>query len=124
MYRHFAALHSGFYVVIPTKAGMERSEMTKGFHPVTARDDDVEIVKRDRFIGICNVQKTHIAFLGEFTLFKSVVDMPPDNGSVTSKQFRHLYLRQPNGLPLARRFWAAYDLLTSPLKSLKMPPFL
>ena len=48
------------------------------------------------FVGICNVQKTHIAFFFKPRFLENILDVFRNDASVALEQLRHLRLRQPD----------------------------
>ena len=52
------------------------------FNTVSHRNHNIQIIILYRFIGICNVQKMHIAFLRKFTIFKNITYVLGDNSPI------------------------------------------
>jgi hypothetical protein len=63
-------------------------------------DDYIEVVEAHGPVGTGNVQKMHIAFLGQLPLSKHVAHVAGDHRAFTAKQFRHLGLTEPDGVSL------------------------
>ena len=73
--------------VLPQGLGGPDSESSTllGLHAVADRNDGVQAVKREGFIGRSNVQILHITFSVQFTLGKNVVHVLGHDGALATE---------------------------------------
>ena len=98
LFQQFVVHGKAFDEIFTQHTGRPAPELrsTQGFHAISDRNDHVKAVEGNRFVGMGNVQKLHIAFFVNLAFRDSVIDMPSDDRPVSLEQFSHLCLREPD----------------------------